>query len=283
MFPTADLLSKRKIPLSSSLLSSLHSIYSHRGLIISLTKREIFGRYQGSVLGLFWSFLNPLVMLVVYTFVFSVVFKARWGENSESRVEFAVILFIGLILYNVFAEVLIRSPSLIISNTNFVKKIVFPLEILSIVVLGAALFHMLISFTVWMLAYIIFFGAPNLTALYFPLFLLPLCLFALGFSWILSSLGVFLRDLGQLIGLITTILMFLSPIFYPITALPPAFQAALLLNPLTFIIEQTRGILMWGTHPDWPTLAIITIASAVIAYLGLAWFQKTRGGFADVL
>ncbi len=222
-------------------------------------------------------------MLTVYTFVFSVIFKARWGANDSSRLEFAVILFIGLIVYNVLADAMLRSPMLIVSNANFVKKIKFPTEILPIVIVLASLFHMLISLFVWLLAYSLFFGFPHLTIIYLPIILIPLCLFTLGISWFLSSLGVFLRDLGQITGLLTTILMFLSPIFYPLSALPTAFQTILQLNPLTIIIEQARNVLMWGIPPAWLELLIITLCSLFIAACGYVWFRKTAQGFADVL
>ncbi len=222
-------------------------------------------------------------MLLIYTFVFSVVFKARWGTQEGSRIEFAVILFIGLMIYNVVSEVLVRSPSLIISNTNFVKKIIFPLEILPIVSLCTSLFHMAISFIVWIISYIILFGLPHYTALYLPLIMIPVVFFTLGLSWFLSSLGVYIRDVGQIIGLFTTILLFISPIFYPANILPPEYQVILNMNPLTFIIEQARAVLMWGETPDFRNLMLMTTLSMIVAAFGLAWFQKTRGGFADVL
>lgn len=259
------------------------SIWRHRNLVAAMVRRDILGRYNGSVLGLLWSFIIPLLMLTVYTFVFGVVFQARWDVGIGSQTEFAVVLFLGLIIYNLLAEVLNRSPSLILGNVNFVKKVVFPLEILPVITLLSTLFHMAISFVVWLLAYLVFFGIPPLTAFLFPLMLFPLILFALGFSWFLASLGVYLRDTSQFIGVLTTVLLFLSPIFYPISILPPGFQTALHLNPLTFIIEQSRGILMWGQMPHWGTLAFVTGVAMVVASLGFAWFQKTRGGFADVI
>jgi len=263
--------------------TAISSIWSHRALILGMGWREVFGRYRGSIFGLLWSFLNPMLMLGIYTFVFSIVFRARWNSGSDSRTEFAVVLFAGLMVYSLFAEVINRSPTLILNNVNFVKKVVFPLEILSIVALFAALFHLGVSFLVWLLAYLVFFGVPSVTAVFFPMLLIPLCLFTLGFSWFLASLGVYLRDVGQVVGVLTTMLLFLSPIFYPVAMLPPAFQAVLHLNPLTFIVEQARGVLMWGAFPDWTGLFLLTCLSAVVAYLGFAWFQKTRGGFADVL
>lgn len=261
----------------------LASLWRNRSLTKALVKREVVGRYRGSVLGIFWSFFNPVFMLLVYTFVFSVVFKARWPGGSESKTEFALILFSGLIIFNLFSECVNRAPSLILANVNYVKKVVFPLEILPWVTMGGALFHGLISFIVWLLFYGILFGLPHPTALLFPIILLPLLLMTMGFSWGLAALGVYLRDIAQIIGLVTTILMFLSPIFYPITALPEKYQSIMMLNPLTSAIELGRGVLVWGKMPDWTLFAIFLSASLLIAWLGFAWFQKNRKGFADVL
>lgn len=259
------------------------SIWRHRDLILGMVRRDVLGRYNGSVLGILWSFIIPLVMLAVYTFVFGIVFQARWDVGIGSQTEFAVVLFLGLIIYTLFAEMLTRSPGMIVGNVNFVKKVVFPLEILPVVALLATLFHMAMSFCVWLLAYLIFFGVPAPTALLFPIILIPLVLFSLGFAWFLASLGVYLRDTTQFIGVLATVMLFLSPIFYPISILPAGFQVALHFNPLTFIIEQARGVLMWGEMPDWSGLVFLTCVAFVVATLGFAWFQKTRGGFADVL
>jgi lipopolysaccharide transport system permease protein len=259
------------------------SLWRNRGLIHASAKREVLGRYRGSALGLLWSFFNPLLMLAVYTFVFSVVFKARWNTGSDSKTEFALVLFAGLIVFNLFAECINRTPGLILANPNYVKKVVFPLEILPVVGLLSALYHALISLGVWLVAYVVLFGVPHATALLLPLMVVPFGLFIMGVSWALASLGVFLRDVAQIIGLITTVLMFLSPIFYPATALPEDYRHFLYLNPLTPVIEQTRDVLFWGKSPDFPMLGIYWLASGLIAWLGFAWFQRTRKGFADVL
>lgn len=261
----------------------LASLWRHRELIKAAAKREVLGRYRGSAMGLLWSFFNPVFMLTVYTFVFSEVFKARWSAGSESKTEFALVLFAGLMVFNLFAECINRAPGLILSNVNYVKKVVFPLEILPFVGLLSSLFHSAISLGVWLLAYLLLFGIPHPTALYMPLILLPFVLFILGLSWALASLGVFLRDVGQFIGVVTTTLMFLSPIFYPATALPEAYRHLLYLNPLTPVIEQARMVLYFGMPPDFTMLAVYWAATSIIAWLGFAWFQKTRKGFADVL
>jgi len=220
----------------------------------------------------------------VYTFVFSVIFKSRWGVGGEeSKTQFAVVLFVGMIVHGLFAEVLNRAPTLILSNVNYVKKVVFPLDILPVITISAALFHSLISVGVLLAAFVLINGYLHWTVVFTPFVLLPLVIFILGLSWMLASLGVFLRDVGQTIGIITTVMMFLSPVFYPVIALPEEFRCWIMANPLTFIIEQAREVLIWGRLPDWVGLGIYTFAASVVAWVGYVWFQKTRKGFADVL
>ncbi|MDP3333182.1 MAG: ABC transporter permease [Methylococcaceae bacterium] len=264
----------------------LRSVIRNRQLISQMAKREVVGRYKGSVMGLLWSFLNPILMLVVYTFFFSVIFKARWGVIDgveESKTQFAVVLFVGIIVHGLFAEVLNRAPTLITSNVNYVKKVIFPLEILPLISLCAALFHSLVSLMVLLTAFVIFNHYLHWTVILAPLVFLPLIIISLGFAWMLASLGVFLRDVGQSIGLLTTVLMFISPVFFPITAMPEEYRPIIMANPLTFIIEQAREVLIWGHTPDWLGIGIFTLVACVIAWLGFIWFQKTRKGFADVL
>jgi len=268
----------------TSLVSLGKSLWRNRQLIVQMTKREVVGRYQGSALGLGWSFLTPVFMLAVYTFVFSVVFKARWGVGAEEgKTQFAVVLFVGMIVHGLFAEVANRAPGLILSNANYVKKVVFPLEILPVVSMGAALFHSLVSLGVLLIAFALFNGYLHWTAIFTPLVLLPLVILTLALAWMLASLGVFLRDVGQTIGIITTVMLFLAPVFYPVTALPEEMRPWIMANPLTFIIEQAREVLIWGRLPNWIGLGLYTLVATVIAWAGYAWFQKTRKGFADVL
>lgn len=268
---------------STSPVEMFASLWRSRGLIHTSTKREILGRYRGSVLGLLWSFFNPLFMLAVFTFVFGAIFQARWGGGSDSKAEFALLLFAGLIVFNLFAECITRAPTVILSNVNYVKKVVFPLEILPIISLLSALFHACISVVVWLIAYIIFFGVPHPTVFLLPLVLLPFCFFLMGLSWALASFGVFLRDVLQIIGVLTTGLMFLSPIFYPATAFPEDYRYILYLNPLTTVVEQAREVLFWGNAPDLFMLITYWAVTLGIAWLGFALFQKTRKGFTDVL
>jgi len=246
--------------------------------------REVVGRYKGSVMGLFWSFINPVLMLAVYTFVFSVVFKAKWGVgDEENKTSFALILFVGLIVHGLLAEVLNRAPSLILNNVNYVKKVVFPLEILPVINLAAAFFHSVVSLVVLLIAYVAINGYLPWTITLIPVVLLPLATLVLGLAWILASLGVFIRDIGQSIGIFTTALLFMAPVFFPLSALPEKYHPFVLANPLTFIIEQSREVLIFGNQPDWQGLGGYMLIAILVAWLGYGWFQKTRKGFADVL
>lgn len=269
----------------TSFVALTQNLWRNRQLIVQMTKREVIGRYKGSAMGMAWSFFNPVFMLMVYTFVFSEIFKSRWGgtEGDDSKTQFAVVLFVGMIVLNLFNEIINRAPNLIINNVNYVKKVIFPIEILPIITMGAALFHSLISLAVLLLAFFIFNGHIHWTVIFAPFVLLPLVILSTGLAWVLASLGVFLRDVGQTIGIFTTVLMFLSPVFFPITAVPERFRPFIMANPLTFIIEQAREILIWGHLPNWIGLFFYTLAATTIAWAGYAWFQKTRKGFADVL
>jgi len=264
----------------------LRSLWHNRELIEQMVRRDVLGRYRGSLLGLAWSFFNPVLMLLVYTFVFSGVFKARWsgdGGASDGHAQFALVLFVGLIVNGLFAEILNRAPALVVGNANYVKKVVFPLEILPVVTSGAAIFHALVSVCVLLLAMLLLNGSVPWTAVLVPFVMIPLVVLALGCAWFLASLGVYLRDVGQTIGILTTVLMFLAPVFYPTSALPEPIRPWLLLNPLTLIIEQSRDVLVWGRLPSFAGFAAYSAISAAFAWAGYWWFQRTRKGFADVL
>lgn len=269
----------------TSLPAMVRSGWTHRQLIVALVQREVVGRYRGSMMGLLWSMLNPLLMLMVYTFVFSVVFKARWpsAAGRDQPGQFAAALFVGLIVHGIFAEVVNRAPSLVLSNVNYVKRVVFPLEILPLIAMGSALFHASVSAAVLLVGILLLQGTISATALLFPLVLFPLTLMTLGFAWGLASLGVFLRDVGQIVGTLTAVLLYLSPVFFPISAVPAFLQPWMHLNPLTFVIEEARAVLIWGEPLHWLGWGAYSLASVVVAWVGFAFFQKTRNGFADVL
>ncbi|OHV62392.1 sugar ABC transporter permease [Mesorhizobium sp. LCM 4577] len=257
-------------------------------LTVSLVRREIVGRYRGSALGLFWSLLNPLFMLAVYTFVFGVVMKSRWTvpgqqEAQHSTGEFAVILFCGLIAFQFFAEVVSSAPGLIVANANFVKKIVFPIQILPVVTAGAALFHAAVSLVVLLGFAFSVFGHIPTTVVLAPIAFLPLIVLVIGIAWILASVGVYFRDMSQIVAPLVTATLFLSPVFFQRASLPDWLQPWLSLNPLAIPVESFRNVVIFGLLPDWAALGCYSVAAIVIAFVGYQFFQKTRRGFADVL
>jgi len=264
--------------------SFIRSLQQHRTLLWRLTQREVAGRYRGSVLGWGWSLLNPLLMLGVYTFVFSTVFKARWPDLQQAGpLGFAINLFAGLIVFNLFAECVGKAPTLVLSQPSYVTKVVFPLDVLSVVAVAAAVFHAGTSLAVLAGFELIATGTVPATALWLPLVWLPLGLGCLALCWLLSALGVYLRDLPQLVSVALSVLMFLSAVFYPISALPERWQPLLMANPLVLVIEQTRRVLVQGQHPAALYL-LLTIPLAVLACeLSFRLFQKARRGFADVI
>ena len=268
-----------------SLSGLVRSLWRHRQLILQMTRREVIGRYRGSVLGLAWSFFSPVFMLAVYTFVFSEIFKFRWSGlgGDGTRTQFALVLFAGMIVLGLFSEVVNRSPGLIVSYANFVKKVVFPLEVLPVVAMCASLFHTLISLGVLLSASALLAGHVHPTAALIPLVLLPFVILTLGFGWILASLGVFLRDVGHTVAILTTVLLFVSPVFYPLEAVPERFRPIVLANPLTFIIEQGREVLIWGRLPDFVGLGMYSLVAIAVAWAGYACFQRSRRAFADVI
>ena len=264
-------------------LSPYSALFRHFDLIVQMAKRDVVGRYRGSFMGLFWSFFNPLLMLGIYTFVFGVIFKSRWNDQVTGHFEFAIILFAGLNINSMFAECANRAPTLIIENTNFVKKVVFPLETLSWSVLGSALFHLLISTIVLMVIAVFVRGHIPWTVVLFPVVVTAFLPFVVGAIWLLASLGVFLRDLKQAIGIITTALMFLSPILYPKEFIPLAYRDLMYLNPLTIIVEASQDVLIWGRQPSWALLGLYALVASLFAWFAFAWFERSRRGFADVL
>lgn len=260
------------------------NLWRNHELVEQFTRREVEGRYKASALGLLWTFINPLLMLGIYTFVFGVIFKAKWSQaSSDSLAEFAVVLFCGLTTYNIFSEVVNRSSSLVVAVPNYVKKVVFPLEILVVTALGAALFHAAIAFCIVILANLLVNGVLFWTIILVPLVLVPLCLMALGLGWFLSSLGVFLRDISNIVVLATQMLLFLTPIFYDISTLPKFLQGLIGINPMAWCVANMRNVMLWGVVPNPAEWLTWTLFGLLVAVLGYAWFMKTRKAFADVL
>lgn len=273
---------------TTSPVALLKNLWLQRSLIATLTRREVEGRYKGSIFGSLWSLLTPLMILGVFTFVFGDIFQAKWNSKGnaaqeQGRLDFAAALFIGLLLYNFFAECLSKAPTLITQNPNYVKKIVFPLEVLPITTTLAALFHLCIAYLLVLL--LIAFSGWQLTwsAAYAPIIIAPLIIIVLGLSWGLAAIGVYLRDVGQIISPLLTAIMFLSPIFYPLSSVSEKFLPLYLINPLTFTVEQTRNALLHGASPNWYGWLIYSIIALSMAYVGYFLFQKTRHGFSDVI
>lgn len=258
-------------------------LWRNRALLAAMTRREIESRYRGSALGFLWSLATPLLTLVVYTFVFSVIFRVRWGASTAGHGEFALVAFAGLLLFTCFSDCVTRAPGLVLSQANMVKKVVFPVQILPAVILGGALFQLVIATAVLLAIAAILGFTPGITAIAFPLVLAPLLLGILGITWAVSAAGVYFRDLGQVVGLLVTLLMFLIPIFYPASAVPEAFRPIITLNPLAVLVEEARGVLLWGRWPDWFQLAWVGLLGWVVAWGGYLLFMKLRRGFSDVL
>ena len=251
--------------------------------MLQLVCREVLGRYQGSIAGLLWSLLNPLVSLAMYTFVFGVVFKARWGLAVENVFDFAMVLFAGLTLHGLLSECILKAPGLIVGNANYVKQVVFPLEILPVASLGASLFHTCVNLLLLTLVWALSHGELTLAVILSPIIILPLCFIAVGISWLVAAMTVYFRDLNQVVGFISTGLLFFSPIFYPISSVPQPFRVILEINPLTYSIEHFRAAMIAGEFPSLHGYIVFLAGSMMVAWLGYAWFQKTRKGFADVL
>ncbi|MGZ9225168.1 MAG: ABC transporter permease [Anaerolineales bacterium] len=267
-------------------LLMIRSFYKHRELIWNLTRRELTSTYQSSFLGALWPVILPLMMLLIYTFVFSVVFQAKWSTSTGQETppgEFALVLFAGLTPFNFFSAVVLRAPGLILAVPNYVKKVVFPLEILPVVIVGAAFITSLINVGLILIGSLIVYHSLPLTTFLLPLAYIPLILITLGLGWFLSSLGVFVRDVGQAINIVVQVLLFVTPIFYSASQVPGALKFLVILNPLSPIIESFRRILIWNEFIDWGAWGIATLISALVAILGFAWFITTKRAFSDVM
>ena len=285
MLPAMPSASK-KIPLTQLVLpwNIGANLQRHATLIRQFVKRDVLGRYRGSYLGVLWSLLRPLSMLATYTVVFGYIFQSKLGNHpNETKFDFTLALFCGLILFDFFAECLLRAPTLVLTNPNYVTKVVFPLEILPVMTVGAALVQLVISFIPLLIALLCAHGSIPLTALYLPVILLPLIALSLGITWLLASLGVFLRDINSLVPVLMVIIMFASAIFYSISRVPPGFLPIVLYNPLATVIDQTRNAVLWGVPPAWGRYGFVLAGSVVAMILGYTFFMRTKSAFADVI
>lgn len=266
-------------------MSLLSTAFANRALIWRMARHELVGRYRGSLLGLGWAVLLPLFTIAIYAFVFGTIFRARWTQpdGQTEQVPFALLLFSGFILFNLLSEAISRAPTLMIAHQVYIKKMLFPLDVLPLVALVGAIINALIALGIFMIIYVVLLGMPSITILLLPMAFLPVVLIALAALYLLSSLGVFLRDINQVIPLVNTALLFLSPIFFPINAIPESFRLLIYLNPLTLPVNNMRDLLFWDQVPNLTLWGIYTLATAVLALASHWWFMRTRKAFADVL
>jgi lipopolysaccharide transport system permease protein len=255
-----------------------------RHLIWPFTLREITGRYKGSYLGLLWAIINPLMLLAVYTFVFHYLLPSS-NSSNQTGMQYALYLYSGMIAYNIFSEPVSRSPALITQNINYVKKVVFPLEILPPSLIGSALFHGLLSVVILLLATPLAGEPLHWTIVLLPVICVPLALLTAGVCWLLASLGVFLRDIGNVVTVGVQLLFFLTPIVYPPERLAtrPWASRLMMLNPMATVVDSFRRVVNEGLEPNWGMLAILTLVSLLVAACGYAWFMKIKRAFADVI
>ena len=260
------------------------TLWQNRSLLFQFTRRNVESRYRGSLLGLLWSFIQPLMMLFIYTFVFSIVFKAKWNLAGDGAPGvFPVVMFSGMAMYNIFQESIILNCSVITGNQNLVKKVIFPLDILPVANMGATAVLGMAWLALLVIGVLIVFGHVCWTLVLTPLVYLPLLMITLGVSYFVASLGVYMRDMQYIVGIILQVLFFMTPVFYPIENVPEQFQPILLLNPLSPILEQGRQVMIFGQVPDvWVWLRSFAIAYLVL-HFGYVWFRTTKKGFADVL
>lgn len=262
---------------------ALSALGRHRTLTWELARRDVLGRYRGASFGLLWSLISPFLLLCVYTFAFGTVMGSRWPQIESGQTHFAIVLFVGLIVHGFLAECLGRGPELVVSNPNFVKKVIFPLEILPWPMVLSALFHACMNVVVFLVLRLALDGEFTWTFVLLPLVMLPLVVLALGISWFLAATAVYVRDIRQVTGPLSMALLFLSSAMMPVESIPPAYRWVFEINPLTFIIDQAREVLLWGHMPDWAGLGLYLVGASVAMVAGWAWFRLTRPGFADVL
>lgn len=288
--PTATRMRVIRSPSGPGLVQFLHPgrfvmhLWRQRELISQFTRREIEGRYRSSFLGVAWSFITPLALLAVYTFVFGVVLKQRWtGAPSGRLSEFGLILFAGLIAFNVFSECVGRAASLVVSTPNYVKRVVFPLELLPLSILGSALFHAAVSVAILCVADLSLGARPQWSWLLVPVVILPAAWLSLGCVWFLASLGVFIRDLGYAVAIVLQVLFFVTPVFYPVDVIPMPYRTLMEYNPLASVVQTMRAVIFPGVSSVWPAFGVSAGFGLIVMISGYAWFMRTRRAFGDVI
>jgi lipopolysaccharide transport system permease protein len=276
----------KKIPLAQLALpwNIVAHLHRHGVLIRQFVKRDVLSRYRGSYLGVLWSLLRPLAMLATYTVVFGYIFQTKLGDRpNQTKLDFTLALFCGLILFDFLAECMSRAPTLVLANPNYVTKVVFPLEILPVMTVGAAFTQLVISFIPLLIALVLAHGGIPLTALYLPVILVPLILLCLGITWLLASLGVFIRDINSIVPVLLMIVLYASAIFYSISHVPERLLPIIRYNPLATVIDQARNAVLWGVPPAWDRYCMVLATSLVVMVLSYTFFMRTKSAFADVL
>lgn len=248
-----------------------------------LARRDILGRYRGANFGLLWSLLSPLLMLAIYSLAFGEIMKSRWQTAGGGSISVAPVLFAGIIVHGFFAECLARSPKLMQENVSYVKRVVFPLDVLSWSVVLSGLFHLAMNAVIFIALAGLAFHQLSPLAVLLPVVLLPLVLMTVAVSWFAASLGVYVRDIQQVVPVLTTAMFFLSSAVVPVDGLPDPYRSIFHLNPLTFFIDQTRNVVLWGVAPDWTGLAGFLVGGLAAMYVAHGWLKLTARGFADVL
>lgn len=261
----------------------ISTLRKHSYLLKQLVKKDIKQRYQGSILGMLWSFIVPILMLVIYTFVFSEVFQAKWDIDTSDKYQFALVLFCGLSAFNMVSEVMNRATTLIVSNTNYVKKVIFPLEILPVVIMFSALFNCVISFSILIVAKIIIY--KNISSTLYLIFfaMIPLIVLSVGLGLFISAVSVYLKDVGNVISVLVTVLMYMSPVFFSLSSVPENFRGICEVNPMTYIIENFRNVVLYGESLNWKYWGISCVVALAIYLFGKVVFMRAKEGFADVL
>jgi lipopolysaccharide transport system permease protein len=285
--------SSRPTPLRNLLspVALVADLVRYGDLLKQFARREVEARHKGTLLGAAWTVFNPLIQLLIYTFIFGVVFAMKWGrlegagasDDAPNPGEFALTFFAAYVAFTVFQECATKAPGLIADRPNLVRKVVFPLEVLPVSVLLAQLFYAAIGVSLLLIATFITTGRISPTVWLFPVVCIPLSMFALAAAWLLSALGVYIRDLKQVVPVLTQMLFFATPIFYPIKNVPEQYRPVMEANPFTSLVEMTRQTLLWGEAPNWRTWGMLTLGGAVAMQLAYAWFMRARRGFADVV
>ena len=261
----------------------IKTLKDNKYLLWQLVKKDIEQRYKGSVLGMLWSIIVPILMLVIYTFVFSEIFQAKWDVDTSDKYEFALVLFCGLTAFNMVSEVMNRSANLIASNTNYVKKVIFPLELLPIVITFSALFNCVISYLILIIAKIVLYRNFSITLYQSILIFIPLILISIGVGYILSAISVYLKDVSNVISVLVMVLMYMSPVFFPLSSVPEKYRVICMMNPMTYIIENFRNTMLYGMNINWSFFGISILIAVALSCIGYVVFMRVKEGFADVL